>query len=185
MNILVDNLNSLVNQARNGDEGAFGKLVEFFQNRIFAVAYGVAGDRQDAEDITQDTFIRAYRNIKNLKNEGAFYSWLVKIAVNTSMSFKKANNTGRMLPFDVIPEPAYQGDTPDSYVEKRGEMERIQELLIELPPEARVVLVLREIEGLGYEEIACMLGVPIGTVRSRIHYAREKLRRVVKKKEVK
>lgn len=185
MNTLDENLNRLVARARGGDESAFGKLVEQLQNRIFAVAYGVVGNRQDAEDIAQDTFLKAYSSIKKLKKEDSFYSWLVRIAINTSINYKKANNIARTVPIEGVPEPAFQGETPDSYIEKRGESEQIQEILANLPPESRAVLVLREVEGLGYEEIADMLGVPLGTVRSRIHYAREKLRRAVQMKEVK
>ncbi len=171
-------------QARDGDKVAFGKLVEHFQSRIYAVAYGIIGNHQDAEDIAQDTFIKAYKNIGNLEREDAFYSWIVRIAVNTGINYKKTRNVNSLVSMEDIYEPLYRGETPDSYIEKRGETERIQELLAQLPPDSRAVLVLREIEGFGYEEIAGIIGIPVGTVRSRIHYAREKLRQLVTTKEV-
>lgn len=178
-------MNPLIAKARDGDKKAFGKLVEHYQNRIFSVAFGIVGTRHDAEDIAQDTFVKAYQSIGGLKTEAAFYGWLVRIAINTSINYKKSGHEIQMVPLDAISEPAYQGETPDAYVENRAGMERVEALLTELPPEHRAVLVLREIEGLPYEEIAAMLDIPLGTVKSRINHAREKLRRAVKEKGVK
>ncbi|HMM22969.1 MAG TPA: sigma-70 family RNA polymerase sigma factor [Selenomonadales bacterium] len=176
----------LVHLARDGDKAAFAKLVEQYQNRIVAVAYGVAGNRQDAEDIAQDTFIKAYKGINSLQEDGVFYRWLVRIAVNTAISHKQSGRSGELIPLESIAEPVDQGETPEAYLERRGEEERIQEMLAPLPSDSRAVLVLREIEGLGYEEIAKVLEIPIGTVRSRIHYARDRLRRAISlKNEVK
>lgn len=174
-----DCLIDFVRLAREGDKAAFAKLVEQYQNRIIAVAYGVAGNRQDAEDIAQDAFIKAYKGINSLHENGAFYGWLVRIAVNTAISHKQSGHPGGLVAMESIAEPAYQGETPESYLERRGEEERIQEMLAPLPPDSRAVLVLREIEGLGYEEIANVLDIPVGTVRSRIHYARDRLRQVI------
>lgn len=174
----------MINRARDGDKKAFGKLIEHYQNRIFAVTYGIVGSRHDAEDIAQDTFIKAYEGIRRLKNGTAFYSWLIRIAVNTSLNYKKSSQKTRTVPLDTISEPVYQGENPDAYVENREGMERVETLLNELPSEHRAVLVLREIEGLSYEEISVLLDIPLGTVKSRINHAREKLRRAVKGKEV-
>lgn len=181
---MEENLKLLIARARNGDTKAFGKLVEHYQNRIFSVAYGIIGSRHDAEDIAQDTFIKAYQGIGGLKTEAAFYGWLVRIAINTSLNYKKSGHKTRTIPLDAISEPVYQGETPDAYVENRAGIERVETLLTELPPEHRAVLVLREIEGLSYEEIAAMLDIPLGTVKSRINHARERLRRAVKEKGV-
>jgi len=176
---LDESLIDLVHLARDGDKAAFAKLVEQYQNRIIAVAYGIAGNRQDAEDIAQDTFIKAYKGMNSLHENGAFYSWLVRIAVNTAISHKRSGHSSELITMESIAEPVYQGETPESYLERCGEKERIQEMLAPLSPDSRVVLVLREIEGLGYEEIAKVLEIPVGTVRSRIHYARDRLRQVI------
>lgn len=178
------NIVGLVQRARAGDKSAFAQLVTQYQNRIMAVAYGITGNRQDAEDIAQDTFIKAYRSLDGLNEDGAFYSWLVRITVNTGISYRRSGHVNGSVPLENIREPVYQGETPDSFLAGREEEERIQELLAPLPPDSRAVLVLREVEGLGYEEIAALLDIPVGTVRSRIHYARRRLRQVISGKEV-
>jgi len=177
-------MNTFITKARDGDQKAFGRLVEHFQNRILSVVYGIVGTRHDAEDIAQDTFIKAYQSIGGLKTEAAFYSWLVRIAINTSLSYKKSDHESQMVPLDAIEEPVYQGEPPDAYMEKQAGVERLNVLLAELSPEHRAVLVLREIEELSYEDIAAVLGIPLGTVKSRINHAREKLRLAVKEKGV-
>lgn len=173
-----------VSKARSGDKTAFGKLVEFYRGRIFAVAYGIVGRREDAEDIAQDTFIKAYKAISALKAEEAFYGWLVRIAVNTSINYKKGAKDKQFVPIDYVAELFYQGETPEAAAERREGEAMMAKLLAELPPEHRAVLVLREIEGLAYDEIAAMLDIPLGTVKSRINHARDKLRRAVRKSEV-
>lgn len=176
---MEENLHHLIMRARDGDKQSFGRLVQQFQNRIFSIAYGIVGRREDAEDITQETFIKAYKAIGNLQTGVAFYSWLVRIAVNTGISYKKSLTIRRSVSFDEINEPLYQGESPEAYTERRESFERMQTMLSELSPEHRAVLVLREIEGLAYDEIANMLQIPLGTVKSRINHARGKLRRIV------
>lgn len=171
-------------QAQAGDQQSFGKLVQQFQSRIFAIAYGIAGRREDAEDITQDTFIKAYKAIGYLKAGVAFYSWLVRIAVNTAINYKKGIYKKQCVPLAEIDEAVYQGESPEGYAERRESLARLHTLLSELSPEHRAVLVLREIEGLAYDEIADMLEIPLGTVKSRINHARDKLRRAVTAKGV-
>lgn len=170
----------MIAKAQAGDRTAFGRLVEHYQSRIFAVAYGIVGSRQDAEDIAQETFIKAYQGIGGLKTAAAFYGWLVRIAVNTSLNHKKSLQATRTVPLDAVGEPVYQGETPEAYMENRAGQERVATLLQELSPEHRAVLVLREIEGRPYEEIAAMLEIPLGTVKSRVNHARERLRRALK-----
>ncbi|HWR57185.1 MAG TPA: sigma-70 family RNA polymerase sigma factor [Negativicutes bacterium] len=174
-----ENLPHLIMRARDGDKQSFGRLVQQFQSRIFAIAYGIIGRREDAEDITQETFIKAYKAIGNLQTGVAFYRWLVQIAVNTGINYKKSLTTRQSVSFAEINEPLFQGESPEAYVERRESFARLQAMLSELSPEHRVVLVLREIEGLAYDEIADMLQIPLGTVKSRINHARDKLRRIV------
>jgi len=179
---LEDNLSRLAAKARHGDLEAFGKLVEHYQNRIFALCYGIVGNREDADDIAQETFIRAYQSLGTLRAEAAFYTWLAKIAVNSSLNYKKKAQSAWTVPFDAAGEPVYEGETPESHAESQADREWLEAVLAGLPPESRAVLVLREIEGLPYEEIAAMLKIPLGTVKSRLNHARGRLRQAVKRK---
>ncbi|HEY3423896.1 MAG TPA: sigma-70 family RNA polymerase sigma factor [Negativicutes bacterium] len=168
-----------VRKARFGDQEAFGKLVAEYQTRVFRVAAGIIGRREDAEDIAQETFVKAYKYIGDLKVDVTFYSWLMRIAVNTSMNFKKSFQRQQFLPIDGISEPVDKGETPEGAVERQESYERVTNLLAELSPEHRAVLALRDIEGLAYDEIASMLDIPLGTVKSRMNYGRNKLRQLV------
>lgn len=172
-------MHHLVFQARSGNKKAFEKLVELSQNRVFAVAYGITGIRQDAEDIAQDVFVKAYKGIGGLKNETTFYHWLIRIAVNTSINYKKSSRETWTVPLESISEPIDQGETPEAYVERTEHSRNIARVLNQLTPEFRAVLVLREIEGFAYREIAETLEIPLGTIKSRINHAREKLRRAI------
>ncbi|VBB09066.1 rna polymerase sigma factor 70 region 4 type 2 [Lucifera butyrica] len=171
-----DHLRELVEGARGGNKKDFAVLVQRFQNRVFAVAFGIAGNREDAEDIAQETFIKAYKNVAKLNNADGFYKWLLRIAVTTGINYKKRPAATKNVSLGDVAEPAYQGETPEEYAEKREAREKLYALLAELTAEHRAVLVMREIEDLSYDEIAGLLQIPLGTVKSRINHAREKLR---------
>jgi RNA polymerase sigma-70 factor (ECF subfamily) len=171
-----ESLRVLITKAQAGDKQAFASLVQKFQDRVFSVAYGVIGNQQDAEDIAQETFINAYKGVAKLNNVEGFYKWLLRIAVNTSINYKKSLANARHIPIDDIPEPVYQGETPEEHLDKRESIKTLGLVLSELTPEHKAILVLREIEGLAYDEIATLLEIPLGTVKSRINHAREKLR---------
>ncbi|TWH46278.1 RNA polymerase sigma factor [Sporomusa sp. KB1] len=177
-----ESLLELIEKSRLGDKNAFASLVQRFQNRVFSVAYGVIGNQQDAEDIAQETFIKAYKGIIKLNNTEGFYKWLLRIAINTSISYKKSLTNVKCVPIDDVAEPAYQGETPEEYVDKKENIKTLGLVLAELTPEHRAILVLREIEGLAYDEIANLFEIPLGTVKSRINHAREKLREELSKR---
>lgn len=177
-----ESLRELIEKARAGDKQAFEFLVQRFQNRVFSVAYGVIGNPQEAEDIAQETFIKAYKGIDKLNNVEGFYKWLLRIAVNTSINYKKSFTNAKHVSIDDIPNPVYQGETPEEYVDKRENIKTLGLVLAELTPEHRAILVLREIEGLAYDEIANLFEIPLGTVKSRINHAREKLRQGLSKR---
>ena len=171
-----ESLRELIEKARAGNKNAFATLVQRFQNRIFSVAYGVIDNQQDAEDIAQETFIKAYNSIGKLNHVEGFYKWLLRIAVNTSINYKKNAVSTPQVPIDEINELTSQGETPEEYIEKREGIKKLRVVLAQLTPEHRAILVLREIEGLSYDEIANLFEIPLGTVKSRINHAREKLR---------
>ena len=171
----------LVRKVQRGDRMAYDLLVRKYQHRIAAVVSRYVPDFGEAQDVVQETFIRAWRAIGNFRGEAQFYTWLYRIAVNTSKNFLMAQN--RRPPADDVNlgDPAtvtadfrlQNPDTPEHEL-LRQEIERVVSRSIDaLPPDLRQAIVLREVDGLSYEEIAEAMECPIGTVRSRIFRARE------------
>jgi RNA polymerase sigma-70 factor (ECF subfamily) len=171
----------LVVRVQNGDKGAFDLLVRKYQHRIAKLVSRYVRDRAEAEDVTQEAFIKAFRAIKGFRGESAFYTWLYRIAINTAKNYLVAQ--GRRLPTADL--EAEEGDISDVGTNVRDattperqlladEIARtVERVMATLPDDLRTALTLREIDGLSYEEIAEIMDCPIGTVRSRIFRARE------------
>jgi len=163
----------------SGDRTAmpsWDELVREHADRVYRLAYRLSGDAQDAEDLTQDTFIRVFRSLSNYQ-PGTFEGWLHRITTNLFLDMVRRRNRIRMeaLPEDYERVPA-EGPTPeDAYHDARLDPD-LQSALDSLAPEFRAAVVLCDIEGLSYEEIGATLGVKLGTVRSRIHRGRQALR---------
>ena len=173
----------LVKQAQEGDKEAFRVLVQRYQRRILSVVIGVLRDSEDAQEVVQETFIRAYRNLPGFKGDSSLYTWLYRIAVNLSIDFQRREKKRTMVPFDEgLPhsdlEPAgispSGGEDPFALVRNRELVGKVFDAIEELTPNHRAVILLREVEGLSYEEISEVLGCSMGTVMSRLHYARKK-----------
>ena len=178
---------ALVQRVQNGDQQAFALLVAKYQRRIFRLISRFVADPATAEDIAQETFLRAYRAIRNFRGDSQFYTWLYRIAVNTA---KRSSASGARSPVfsenAQKPEPdetfPRQGalssmDTPEAVMASRELVNAVNAAMEELPEELRGAIVLREMEGLSYDEISQLLGCPVGTVRSRIFRAREAIAR--------
>ena len=174
-----------VRAAQAGDREAFDYLVERHKDIVYAVAYRFARDPDLALDLSQNAFIRAYRGIKSFKGRSSFSTWLYRIAMNTCIDWtrKKARSVDSLAVPEEVAE--YAGSEPivaspprepgtDALSSELGE--QIQRAIDLLPEYHRSVFVLYEIEGLSYKEIAEVVGCSIGTVMSRLHYARKKLR---------
>ncbi len=172
---------ALVERVKNGDKGAFDLLVRKYQHKIISVVTRYVSDWSEAQDVTQEAFIRAYRAIGAFRGDSAFYTWIYKIAINTAKNYLVSR--GRRPPIgDIAIEDAVQLDgasqlrdraTPEREL-MRQEIERtVFDTVEELPEELRTAITLREVDGLSYEEIAETMNCPIGTVRSRIFRARE------------
>jgi RNA polymerase sigma factor rpoE len=170
----------LVEKAQQGDKKAFNLLVVRYQNRVAGLLTRYVS-RDDIPDIVQESFIKAYRSLASFRGESAFYTWLYRIAVNTAKNHLTA--LGRRPPKeDILAEDAEsydagtqlrETDTPENLV-LSNELKRVVfETIENLPEELKMAITLREIEGLSYEEIAEVMGCPVGTVRSRIFRARE------------
>ncbi len=171
----------LIAECLGGRRDAFGELVTRYQARLYNAALRLVQSPDDAADVVQDAFLSAYQAIHTFKGDAEFFTWLYRIAFNTAISLKRKKRPAVSL-------GAYAGETgidpddPSEYVKpgaalERSEHERqLNEAIARLSPEHREVLLLKDIEGLKYENIAELLGVPIGTIRSRLHRARLELR---------
>ena len=172
----------LIAECLAGRSEAFGELVVRYQDRLFHTLLYVTGAADQAHDVAQDAFVHAFTKLSTFRGESAFYSWLFRIAMNTAVSRKRLDrrmsasldaareNSGHE-PTDVHPS-----SEPSHSLEVSERQALVRSALAELSEEYRTVLVLKEMEDLRYEEIAEIVGCPIGTVRSRIHRARSELR---------
>jgi RNA polymerase sigma-70 factor (ECF subfamily) len=170
----------LVRKAQEGDVDAFERLVREYQQMIYALCRRLTGAHQSADDLAQETFIKAYFALSRFDSRWPFYPWLRKIAVNTSLNYLKARNRERPLPQDALPvrgtDPLPAQDLPQARLERAEFEEKFRQSVESLPEEQKSVFVLRFYEGLSYEEISRTLDVPHGTVMSRLNRARRKLK---------
>ena len=165
----------LVKRARGGDRRAFERLVELHHRRIFNIAFRMIGDREAAADIVQETFLSAYAHLGGFEERARFSTWISTIAMNRCRNYKRAASYSRSAPLDFDP-PAAPERSPEAETASREVAAHVQRALNEIAPEQREILVLRDIEGIAYGVIATMLGVEEGTVKSRLHRARQALR---------
>ena len=174
-------------RVQNGDQQAFELLVAKYQRRIFRLISRFVRDPATAEDISQETFLRAYRSIGRFRGESQFYTWLYRIAVNTAKRSAVAGARGPVLQESATnaeneetfssQEQLSTWDTPEAVMASREIADTVNAAMDALPEELRTAIALREIEGMSYDEIAQLMGCPVGTVRSRIFRAREAIAR--------
>ena len=172
---------ALVEQVQQGDKQAFDVLVLKYQNKIIQLVNRYVHDSDEARDVAQEAFIKAYRAIGRFRGDSAFYTWLYRIAINTAKNYLVAS--GRRPPrsdIDAQDAEQYEGATglkeyatPERLLLKDEIQAAIAEAIDDLPDDLRTAIILRELEGLSYEEIAQTMECPIGTVRSRIFRARD------------
>ena len=179
-----------VTRAAKGDHDAFRVLVERYQDRAYGLALRVMRDEEQARDVVQDAFLKAYRSLDRFEGRSSFYTWFYRVVMNLCIDAKRRQPPGRMVEWDeahALEAPVGTGlDAVDSARQRAsgpaGDLERaelretIRRAIEELPDDARQTLLLREVDGLSYSEIAKSLGVPKGTVMSRLHHARRRLR---------
>ncbi len=169
----------LIDACRAGETEAFGVLVSRYQDRLYPTVLRLSGCAEDARDLLQETFLRAFEKLDRFQGESSFYTWLYRIAVNLALSDHRRRRTraagrGAAGADEPIGDPR-QTD-PALPVERDERDRRVHEALNALAPDHRAVVVMKEFDGLRYEEIGAVLGVPVGTVRSRLHRARCELR---------
>jgi RNA polymerase sigma-70 factor, ECF subfamily len=169
----------LIAASRRGDTEAYGTLVRQYQNRLCSSLRHICGSLADAQDAAQEAFLRAYLNLNRFTGSSAFYTWLYRIAVNFAISEQRKRHARQSLHQNSQAnhqEPAQDSETCDARLLRQERAAQVQEALASLSPEHRTILVLREIEDCDYDEIASILSIPVGTVRSRLHRARLQLR---------
>ena len=175
----------LVQRAQRGERGAFDLLVLKYQHKVIKLVARLLRDPTEAEDVAQEAFVKAYRALGSFRGDSAFYTWLYRIAVNTARNTMAARQR-RPLDYEaglsegeqaVVESRQRHVDTPEASVLSAEIRETINETVEQLPEDLRTAIVLREVEGLSYEEIAAAMDCPVGTVRSRIFRAREAIDR--------
>lgn len=176
----------LIDRVRQGDKRAFDLLVLKYQRRIMRLLARMVRNPSDIEDIAQETFIKAYRALPDFRGDSAFYTWLYRIAVNTARNWHVALNR---RPQTINPAENDEGETfdqidnltdintPEALLASRQVADTISQAMQELPDDLRIAILLREVEGMSYDDIAQTMQCPIGTVRSRIFRARETIAR--------
>lgn len=179
----------LIARAGDGDIRAFEELVQRHQRRANTVAYGIVRSAEDAREVTQDAFLRVHRHLKDFEGGASFSTWLYRIVYNLSIDLIRRRSPGRAVEFEDHTDLT---GAPDEWLPARGELdpfaaldrtrlvEAMQRCLDELPPHHRTAIVLREVEGLSYEEIAEAMEVPKGTVMSRLFHARRKMQKMLR-----
>ena len=176
---------ALVIRVQEGNVAAFDVLVRRYRERLYGVIYNLTSNREDANDLTQEAFIKAFRSISSFKGKSSFFTWLYRIAVNTTLSHLKKNRMRRFFSFENVDEEEVPNAvlldalTAKARTDKPALLKELQEKLNEalqsLSIKHRTVVVLFEIEGLSHAEIAQITKTTEGTVRSRLHYAKEQL----------
>lgn len=175
----------LIEATLAGDTQAFGELVCRYQDRLYGALFYITGCPAQAQDIAQETFLLAFRGLSSFQGRSAFYSWLYRIALNQWASQRR-----RRRPRSAVEhggsngplEPADPHGPPDLQLERTEQVELVRKAIAALNPEHRAILVLRELDGCDYDQIAETLQIPVGTVRSRLHRARLQLRQQLKER---
>jgi RNA polymerase sigma-70 factor (ECF subfamily) len=162
----------LIRRAKAGDRDAFGQLVTRFQLPVYRVIRGVLGDPLSSEDVAQEVFLKAFAGLPRFRGESGLFTWLYRIAVNEALRARKQRS---FVPIDSAPEPEAP-PVPEGDDEEGPTLATLEKLLRKLPDDFRTIVVLRDLEGLSYTEIAETLEIPLGTVESRLFRARQELR---------
>jgi RNA polymerase sigma-70 factor (ECF subfamily) len=180
----------LVDRCRQGDRDSFAQLMRLHEKQIYNFTYRMLGDEEEAEDLTQDIFVAAFRGIRRFRGEAKFSTWLYRIALNQTRNrikylsrrdfFAKQSRRAQYREESLWENPEFLADgnpTPEQWTLTRSMATQVQECLNQLAPQTRQILVLRDVQGFSYEELGEMLSLNPGTVKSRLHRARAALQK--------
>lgn len=178
----------LIRAAMGGDEEAFRGLMERYKGRAYGVALGIVGDPDEAQDVLQDAFVKAWYRLKDFRFGSNFFTWFYRLLVNQAIDRWRKRSRAATVPLDESwlsegtspPGTAVYPKTPEELAGNRELVEGLTRAITALPEYHRTVILLREVDGLPYEEIAQVLDCSVGTVMSRLHYARAKLRETLR-----
>ena len=179
----------IVERVQGGEVDAFDVLVKKYRQSLFSVVYNMTSNREDASDITQEVFIKAFQSIGRFRGQASFYTWLYRIAVNTSITFVKKSRRQRFVNYETIDETVASEEILASLAAKnkteKGAIlselqEKLNDSLQKLSPKHRIVVILHDIEGMSHKSIAKIIKTSTGTVRSRLHYAKRELQAYLK-----
>lgn len=180
---------AIVQRVQAGNVGAFDQLVQKYREPIFSVIYNMTSNREDASDLTQETFIKAFQAIGRFKGKSSFFTWIYRIAINATMSFLKKRSRRRYISYENIDAELSSSEIFERLAAKnqteQGALmselqEKLNDALQKLSLKHRTVVILHEIEGLEHAEIAEITKTSVGTVRSRLHYAKQQLQSYLK-----
>jgi RNA polymerase sigma factor (sigma-70 family) len=189
---MADEERRLVEVAQRGDVASFNELVRLFEGRVYNLCYRMLGDPDSSADAAQDAFLAAFRNLRSFRG-GSFRSWMLRIATNTCYDVLRVRKRRPSVSLDIDAEDesassplqiADPAESPDDFALRRELAAAIQDGLAALPDEQRIVLILSDIQGLAYEEIAQITNSNLGTVKSRLSRGRARLREVLKAGEL-
>jgi RNA polymerase sigma-70 factor (ECF subfamily) len=185
---------TLVKRSRGGDQRAFKLLVERYQRKVYSVALGMVKDREEALDVAQEAFAKVYKYLDHFKGDSSFYTWLYRITANICIDFlrKRGAAGGEHVELDetALIDSAEAnigalgtrlGTNPQKSLLRKELAEKIEEALQEVPAKHRAIILLREIEGMSYEDLSRTLEIPKGTVMSRLFHARGKIQKILSK----
>lgn len=173
----------LIHRAGRGDAYAFEQLMAAHENKMYAVALRMCGNREDAQDCLQEAMIRVYRAISGFKGQSSFSTWVYRITMNSCLDELRRRKSRTATSLDAMLEngfmPSDEGDTPEQSSLRAEQRRAMEKAIANLPEDMRSAIVLRDIQGCSYDEIARVLDTNVGTIKSRISRGREKLRSVL------
>ncbi len=174
----------VVQRVQAGDVAAFDQLILKYRERVYAMIYNMTSNREDAADLTQDSFIKAFQSINRFQGQSSFFTWLYRIALNSALTHIRRNKLRSFFSFDKVHEDATVSAVLNQLTDKKDVQrevfvselqEKLNEAMLKLSIPHRTVVTLFEIDGLSHEEVAEIMNCSVGTVRSRLHYAKQLL----------
>jgi RNA polymerase sigma-70 factor, ECF subfamily len=178
---MQDIAEDILRQAAEGDLRSFEEIYKAAAGFVYNVALRIVGNKEDAEEAAQDVFLTLYRKLSTFRFESSFKTWVYRITVNRAINLAKSRPKAKMVEYEELPDTRQEKGEITREIDKAAQGEAIKELLSALQPEQRACLVLRDMEGLSYRQIAAALSVNINTVRSRLNRARERMLTLRKK----
>jgi len=177
----------LIQKARKGDQDAFGQLVLAHQNKVYTICVHMVSDREEAADLAQEAFLKAWRSLAGFQEESSFATWMYRLTTNVCLDFLRKQTRRQNIASAVSlddeasgwSEPADHSQDPQHHLEREERKQALARALRELPDHHRQILLMREVSGLSYQEIADALNADLGTIKSRISRAREQLRKIL------